>query len=743
MTRVGIAAFALVLALSAPAATGAQQDSWFEANWGVSRMATWTTETLQSVATNLRNELARLGLNAAEWNRWDEAYDANLRQCYENVRVALGERGIRIPGVVLSGSSSASGAAGASGSQGSGSTRGGDTQQIDASKVRGGNTQAMNRPNPGVNSSSLVVPLMVVLSAAQLAECNLRGIGFGDCAVQVGLRTAGGLAAGKVVLVLSQSGNPIVSALATGAGIGAAGIGIGGAVIAATYAAVEGARAGHAEWTAAEAEATLRDQQAQNLQRLTRDKLQALVSSFEDDAAKLRALQDVLYRAADEPEHRREAFAELVDDARVAYTAFTDLNNRLAPAATMCGSAPNNPAGAAVRAEQGAARARAAADRAVALFDNARSMTVPCDPQKVAAARAALTSAHEQVAAASRAETDVRDAVRDAALFYSTVRIARDTAGKASLQIAKLERILASALQASADLRGATEVYRENRNRILTEHARFAASVRALHDAFGPTAPGSVKTTLSYIDGLVPDPSLRTLSDDELRRFVEMTDSEINRITGFIRSAKASATNVNTCAQIADATSAQLQPLLDRLAQEAPRDVQRAGAAARAAQDLPGALDRCTASGPIGQPISWGGAWTIDIGTMNLAPSNDAAARAGLATTSAFGPAIACPATSTVLTGEIAIRPWSWISGGQPVSAPVVACATGDTLVGRFSNQSRLAPQDAAAGFVRAGHFALTLYRDNRNAFLGRWRRWNPFSLDNMGEEAPIGGKRQ
>jgi hypothetical protein len=122
---------------------------------------------------------------------------------------------------------------------------------------------------------------------------------------------------------------------------------------------------------------------------------------------------------------------------------------------------------------------------------------------------------------------------------------------------------------------------------------------------------------------------------------------------------------------------------------------------------------------------NWRGDWTHDYGTLSLKPNADRAGTRDLVVAvNSWGPASNCPEDALVLGGEITWKSLSW--GQDEITAPVVACAVGGVLEGKFDNSGRLTAAEAGQGRIRVGYFKLTLSKPgDRYMFHGDMLRWN------------------
>jgi hypothetical protein len=617
---------------------------------------------------------------------------------------------------------------------------GNTTQQVEA-RGRGGATQSIPRPElSGLAGMSLVPPLMVVLTAAQLAECNLRGVAFGDCAANVALNAAAGLAVGKTLLVLSASGKPLVAALATGTGIGLAAIGVGTAVITTVYAGIEGMNAAGAALDANEAQALLEKHQAINAKRMTPASLDALVQSFWNESIDVSNEFGTLHNSANVTLGTRKSLETQVEKARTAQGAFNRSLPAIRAASAACADSRANPARLAGEAERGAADTRRLASAAVTAFSEARALSTPCERNSASSARDAHRLGTRRLTETSASATAVRDMARDATAFFPLVKAGRDAGTNAAKAIVDAEASLEEAQRIAGQLRTHVGAYREARSETLSKHSRLAASVRALHDAFGPEPPAAIKTALERVAASVA-PAGPALSLDEMRRLAEAADTEVSRIEGLLRTMRDTAVSLEPCPGIADVMPAELRSLFARVVSEAVADERRATAAAQAAADVPKMVEACLNEGPKSSNAGWFGTWNHDWGTLTLVERSDEATRNALSMESGLGPAIPCGASDTVVTGEVTINSANW--GMRAITAPVVGCVSSGTLTGRFSNQNRLTAVEAATGNIRAGHFRLTLVGSAGADFQGRLWRWDQVLRRDLGGEQVWSGRKR
>jgi hypothetical protein len=702
-----------------------------------------TVEALLAEARYCLDDLANLAKHA-ELDKHQQAYRANVEAELALVRAALGEKGVRIPGIMVSGSGAETAAGGTGGSNvkdPNWGRAGKTTQQVEVPKSPGQTRPIPRSEISGSAGMSTMLPLMVVLTAAQMTECTLRGVSFGDCAADIGLKTAGGMAVGTIVMVLSASGKPLVAALATGAGVGLGTVAVGSAVITTVYAGIEGMNAAGAALDANEAEALLVKHQAINAARMTPASLNALIERVSAESVEVANEFASVQSAAQAALALRQELEAQVQKARTARSLFDVSLDAIKRASATCADPRANPVRLAGDAERAGAETRRLANAAVTAFTDAQTLATPCERSRAVAARDAYTLGTQRVTEMSSSATGVRDMARDAAAFFPVVKLGRDAGTRAASVIVETEALLESARRTAELLRNGMSSYRAARNAVLGRHSKQAASVRAIHDAFGPAPPAAVKAALVRADALVL-PAGATLSDDEMRRLVEATDTEVNRIEGLLRTMRSTAVSLEPCPGIADAMPAQLRTLFNTVVSDVVADERRAAAAAQSAANVPTVVSACLNEASKPAAAGWFGSWNHIFGTLTLSAAPDqAGSRTALAMDSGLGPAIPCGAADTVVTGEITIKSLDW--GSRVVTAPVVGCVTNGTLVGRFSNQSRLTATEAATGNIRAGRFRLTLVGSARTDFEGSLWRWNQVTRQDFGGSQVWAGRKQ
>jgi hypothetical protein len=583
MTRRGVLPLVLAVLLGAPAAAprAAQTDrvvlespgynNWFFNEHNVDVYRAMDPAKVETEAAYIRGEILKYANNTDKVSR---GYVNGLRWMYQNMRDALGERGMHILKVPdHPGAETAAALAGGSAPKGT---------TLATPKASAGGDAVGPRP-------VLAVPLLVVLTTAQIAECTARGKALSDCASEVAVTAAAGALGGTVITVLAPGATPVLTVVAVGAGTAQTLVNLG-------RLGLETVRGAGAVLGERDADAQLRTAQQANLNAMTPDRMATIVAAF------ARELREVDRRNADaEPltagvSAASAALAAIVNEARSGVRTVARLNETVALAASQCGNPEKNPVRFVVDVEGRIKTTHALADRIVEGTRRAAAMAA-CPT--AAEAQRLLTDARRDKSELDHTVLDAQQDLIDAATFFKVVKAGRSAAADATKRLADLDRTIADARLAAKTLQDRVTVYRTARTGAIRDTERLATEARALHAAFPDPPPDFIASALQQIDAMQPA-ATTSFDDDELRRYARDTDTDVNRVEGLVRQARGRMNSLAPCESITDELPDPLRREMMQLGADIANDASRAEAAFKAVGDIPAKLSLCATTAPNG-----------------------------------------------------------------------------------------------------------------------------------------------
>lgn len=585
--------------------------------WSLEWLQSRTTQQLQSLATHLQDG----AITHADYT--EPGYWKWLAETHDRVRNLLFERGARVaPLRIPEGAASRAGmtigapmvpgsapASNTTGAIAPGAPNSGNTQGVGTAGTRSGNTQAV--PTAGATGGQAsggprlvtpaVVPLTIVLTALQIAECESRGIDVGKCAAQVAMTTAGTLAAGAVIAVVLPSGVPVLTAM----GLGAAGM---ITILNSVYAGYEGVGMLNAWLREFRIGREQAGQQRFNADRLTPADIARLTAAFQQQIDASLAEGRGLNDAAARFNLAKVTLANLLTRAERAHSEFETQNRITKNASGHCRNPERNPVLQAIDAEKSAKEATTKAQTIVDAVNDARRLAAACESAAAARqAKAAWDRARAGIPDLESVHTSTLNRKRDAELFFTALARARQSAVQAGRQVAELRAIAEEAVTAKADVDAALDAYTSDRDRVRQSWQRNLSAFEALSGAFPNPAPPHIQQILAQIDPRRHvDPTTGAPDDDALRHERGRVDADLGRITGLHRFADQQFDALLDCRDVPDRMPAELTRLFERLTSESTQAKHRADQAIAAAGTLDATIASClsrwtTNTGSVGQ----------------------------------------------------------------------------------------------------------------------------------------------
>lgn len=595
MLRVGALVFLAALSV-APSASAQHENVPIDRSWSVEALRGQSAEWLRAIYVQSRRQLERDELTTEPWGRkadawlmeeWRQWLD-HQRQILENLRQALAEKGERPPGMVIRprGGTPATTARPPSPSGGTPtrtippSTQPGGTATVDVPPPRtGGATR------PGTSAASrTVLPLMVVLTAAEIAKCANNGIGIAACAYALAENAALGAAVGTLVTVIIPSGAAIMTAVAVGGSaltLVVTSVEVGSEVIADAHAVDE----------LVEASRNQREQQQANAGRVTSRQIDQMVEALKTRLGRARASTDddpTLVRA-------RQALTRVVEAARTEFDAFRPLNQTTRAALASCQAAQTNPVALVAAAERKQAtleQMAAAMDRIVyTALSNVNSCV---GVEEIRAAREAIPAAQRQLAQMDPLVQDIANDLRSALAFFAKVKAARISVVEAGKKTGRLGQLAEAARAARPDVRAALAEYSLAMSRARQEHVAIFATIQNLRGAFPQTLSPQLAAGFNRIDEAYVGSIATIKSNDAIDEIARRVDDEVSRVEGMYRLAiEEYADNLEACRGVSDDMPAPLRAALGRVATDASNAYRRAQASVESAKVIPARADAC------------------------------------------------------------------------------------------------------------------------------------------------------
>lgn len=576
MSRIGGLVFVATLCL-APSAAAQHENVPVDPTWSVESLRGQSAEWLRAVYVRSRQQLERDELTTTPWGRkadawlmeeWRHWLD-HQRQILENLRQALAEKGERPPGVVIRprGGTPATPAPGG-------------TATVDVPSPKAGGATRPGTPP----ASRPVAPLMVVLTAAEIARCANQGVGLAACAYDLAKGAVAAAVVGTVVTVVIPSGAAIMT-----------GVAVAGSAVSLIVTSVEVGSEVVADASAVaelvDASQNQREQQQANAGRMTSQQIDQMV-----DALKMRLARARVSKGDDLPLVRaRQALTRAVESARTEFDAFRPLNETTRAALAACRATQTNPVGLVAAAERKQAtleQMAAAVDRVVyTALSNVNSCVGAAE---VRAAREAVPAAQRQLAQMDPVLQDMANDLKDALGFFAKVKASRVSVVEAGKKVGRLGQLAEAARAARPDVRAALADYSVAMSRARQEHVAMFAVIQNLRGAFPTPLPPHLATGFTRIDEAYVD-SMATLEPREaLDEMARRVDDDVSRAEGLYRLAiEEFADSLEACRGVTDEMPAPLRATVTRLARNATNAYERAAASVEAAKVIPARADAC------------------------------------------------------------------------------------------------------------------------------------------------------
>lgn len=605
MLRVGALVFLAALSL-APSAAAQHVTVPVNPAWSVETLRGKSAEWLRAVYVQSRQQLERDELTTEPWGReadawlmeeWRQWLD-HQRQILENIRQALAEKGERPPGMVIR----PRGGTPPTTVQPPSPSGGTPTRTIPPTTARGGaatvdapspRTAGATRSGPPA-ASRTVLPLMVVLTAAEIAKCASNGVDIAACAYNLAQGAVVGAAVGTLVTVIIPSGAAIMTAVAVGGSavsLVVTSIEVGSEVVADAHAVAE----------LVEASRNQREQQQANAGRITSQQIDQMVEALKTRLGRARVSSDDDLRLA----RAREALSRAVESARADFDAFRPLNATTRAALSSCQAAQENPVALVAAAERKHAtleQMAAAMDRIVYTALSNVNSCVGVD--EIRAAREALPAAQRQLARMDPLVQDIANDLRNALGFFAKVKAARVSVVAAGKKVGRLGRHAEAARAARPAVRAALADYSRAMAQARQEHVAVFATIQNLRGAFPAPLSTHLAAGFNRIDAAYVGSMATLASKDAIDEMARRADDKVSRVEGMYRLAiEEYADDLEACRGVSDEMPAPLRATLGRVATDASNAYRRAEASVEAAKVIPARADAC-ASKPAATPTT-------------------------------------------------------------------------------------------------------------------------------------------
>lgn len=601
-----------------PTDVSAQRLEWFERGYGVGVLSRRSSEELQALIIRYRALQTGGAAETSPDMQWYRDFLTRVRANAMQVLVNRGEITVnsaeaqwRGPGspwpppepTARSNQSREGGTTGSGTRTGTAGDRPGTTKVpvLDGTSPPRRNTLVTPRLEPpppeappaGKASPSLVVPLTLVLTAAQVYECAARGTTTeAQCAMELLVATGQTLAFGTAMIVIGAGGSPILTGVALGAALIAGAQTTYGALVTGVSAYGEYQAANEAKQGERQALERLADQQRRNLRALTPDRLAALATALQQRASELTTLETRLWQVDGQIFGLQTDLNEVMARAREEYVGFQRLNAITSEAGTACRDTTRNPGRLLLEAETRLDTVENAVERVISRVAEARSLAASC--ANAEGARKTYDAAVTDLERANTERTKIGDAADAASAFFAQVKAGRGFVKDADRAIMNLGEHLRRAELLSKTFLEAIRTYRDVRDTAWYQANAHLASIEAIKLAFPSPLPAAVAEALAK--GAAPagdaDRALYR-HDDDLRPRLTWAEAEVNRIEGWIREASRQFDRLESCNGIADDMPVAMQAQFAKLAAEASAATRRAQTAIDGAKDLPGLIDAC------------------------------------------------------------------------------------------------------------------------------------------------------
>jgi hypothetical protein len=444
-----------------------------------------------------------------------------------------------------------------------------------------------------------VLPMIVVLSALDLAKCQEAGRVLTDCATALALKTGAGLAAGQLITVVAAQGIPILSAVAMGAQA-LAPVAAAGALVYATY----------------DVASRVNDyrQKQETARNVTPDGMNAIVAAFQQRIA-------ALPRPSSAPvDTEQAALARLVADARAAQSAFQQANNATTLAASACADPEKNPVRYASDAEGRLREMQTLADTAEREIAAGRARVTPCTGAD--AARQALEAhgrAEKALQALERQAGDANTDITDVIKFFALVKAARASKQAAGAEIAKLGAFANQADAIVGRLREATRKYGQDLNAFLDQSTGVFVTFKSIRNEFPPEGlPPHIAAGFATVDNAIVTSAASVLTIDRLAAIGQQAGDDVARLQGMHRLATEQFEDLAACGGITDDVPEELRRHLQQLGQDIQSTYRRGEQAIAGGKDVVEKARACGTAGPTGE-----GRLTGDCrGTIDVTPAS-------------------------------------------------------------------------------------------------------------------------
>lgn len=428
----------------------------------------------------------------------------------------------------------------------------------------GGTTVRTARPAPN-SSDSMVGPLVIFLTAADVARCGRENISPSDCATGFAMRSAGAMVIGRLILVVSPAG----ATAATLIGVASA----AGEIYLTLDQAADNFNRGV--------------QERANADRLTKPVMDGIVAAYAQRLADARG-------AVPEPTAVNEAVAALnrvVARAGEESLAFDGFNATTRLATARCADAARLPLASAARADVALGRMERQADAIVAgVADATRSIATCTAAQQ---AKAAYESAAQELRTLGRLGNETRADVQHASDFFSAVAAAKVSMPEAARRIAALRAAIDDVRAAQLTLSNRSADY----NRELDDHVSAVGSVLVsinnLRGSLPADLPPHIADGFKQIDDAYTRATSEVLVGTRMNAIERTAADRVSDVEGIHRLATERFDDMSACGTVTGEMPEALRRDLARIDAAVIAAYRRAEQAVNDGKDLPGQADAC------------------------------------------------------------------------------------------------------------------------------------------------------